>query len=202
MVVCAGNGEDFTFAKSIGVGLCESAMGLTQICLRECVDSIIFVGSAGAYSKDICIGDIYISDSATQIELGFLDGKAYTPLDNHIQSTALIDKHFVSCETLQTLSLDIYKKTIVNSSNYITTDESMAEQFARVGITLENMEFFAVMRVAQYFHIPCLGIFCVSNHCHYNAHNEFLSHRQSVKEKLIAQSLWIQNLSFALAQKI
>ena len=60
MVVCAGNGEDFTFAKSIGVGLCESAMGLTQICLRECVDSIIFVGSAGAYSKDICIGDIYI----------------------------------------------------------------------------------------------------------------------------------------------
>ncbi len=41
MVVCAGNGEDFTFAKSIGVGLCESAMGLTQICLRECVDSIL-----------------------------------------------------------------------------------------------------------------------------------------------------------------
>ena len=103
---------------------------------------------------------------------------------------------------MQTLSLDTYKKTIVNSSNYITTDESMAEQFARVGITLENMEFFAVMRVAQYFHIPCLGVFWVSNHCHYNAHNEFLSHHQSVKEKLIAQSLWIQNHSFALAQKI
>ena len=86
MIVCAGNGEYFSFAKSIGIGLCESAIGLTQVCLRESVDSIIFVGSAGAYSKDICIGDICLADNATQIELGFLEDKAYTPLDNHIQS--------------------------------------------------------------------------------------------------------------------
>ena len=58
MIVCAGNGEYFAFAKSIGIGLCESTIGLMQICMRECIDSIVFVGSAGAYSKDINIGDV------------------------------------------------------------------------------------------------------------------------------------------------
>lgn len=198
MIVCAGSGEYFSFAKSIGVGLCESAIGLTQICLREYVDSIVFVGSAGAYSKDILIGDIYLSNSATQIELAFLEDKAYTPLDNHIQSEVLQN---VSYETFQTLNLNTYKKAIVNSSNYITTDEDMASRFVNAGICLENMEFFAVMRVAQHFQIPCMGVFCVSNHCHKNAHNEFLSHHQRIKETLNAQSSWIQTLSYALAQK-
>ncbi|CUU40959.1 MULTISPECIES: purine-nucleoside phosphorylase [Helicobacter] len=198
MIVCAGNGEYFSFAKSIGIGLCESAIGLTQVCLRESVDSIIFVGSAGAYSKDICIGDICLADNATQIELGFLEDKAYTPLDNHIQSGVLNEK-YVSYETYKNLAT--YKKVIVNSSNYITTDEAMALRFANANIALENMEFFAVMRVAQYFHLPCAGVFCVSNHCHKNAHNEFLSNHQMVKEKIMAESHFIQQLSYALAHR-
>lgn len=148
MIVCAGNGEDFSFAKSLGVGLVESAIGLMQICQKESVDSLVFIGSAGAYSKEVKLFDLYIADSATQIELSFLQDKAYTPLDNHIQSGILQEN--VSYETFA-------NKAIINSSNYITTDENLALRFAKAGILLENMEFFSIMKVAQYFNIPCLG---------------------------------------------
>lgn len=179
MIVCAGNGESFAFAKSIGVGLVESGIGLIQLCLRENVDSILFVGSAGAYDRQIKLFDMYISDSATNIELSFLQGQSYTPLDNRIDSGLLEGKpENVLCETMG------LKRAVVNSSNYITTDEVLAQKLNRAGIYLENMEFFALMRVAQYFQIPCLGLFCVSNYCNENAHKDFLANRLRVREIL------------------
>ena len=191
MIVCAGNGEDFSFAKSLGVGLVESAIGLMQICQRESVDSLVFIGSAGAYSKEVKLFDLYIADSATQIELSFLQDKAYTPLDNHIQSGILQEN--VSYETFA-------NKAIVNSSNYITTDENLALRFAKAGILLENMEFFSIMKIAQYFNIPCLGVFCVSNYTHQNAHNEFMANHHKVKEILSHHSELIQQISVNLAK--
>ncbi len=191
MIVCAGNGEDFSFAKSLGVGLVESAIGLMQICQRESVDSLVFIGSAGAYSKEVKLFDLYIADSATQIELSFLQDKAYTPLDNHIQSGILQEN--VSYETFA-------NKAIVNSSNYITTDENLALRFAKAGILLENMEFFSIMKVAQYFNIPCLGVFCVSNYTHQNTHNEFMANHHKVKEILFHHSELIQQISTNLAK--
>lgn len=191
MIVCAGNGEDFSFAKSLGVGLVESAIGLMQICQRESVDSLVFIGSAGAYSKEVKLFDLYIADSATQIELSFLQDKAYTPLDNHIQSGILQEN--VSYETFA-------NKAIINSSNYITTDENLALRFAKAGILLENMEFFSIMKIAQYFNIPCLGVFCVSNYTHQNAHNEFMANHHKVKEILSHHSELIQQISVNLAK--
>lgn len=191
MIVCAGDGEDFAFAKSLGVGLVDSAIGLMQICQRESVDSLVFIGSAGAYSKEVKLFDLYVADSATQIELSFLQDKSYTPLDNHIQSGILQDN--VSYETFK-------NKAIVNSSNYITTDENLALRFAKAGILLENMEFFSIMKIAQYFHIPCLGVFCVSNYTHQNAHNEFKANHQKIKEILSHHSELIQQISVNLAK--
>ncbi|BBB21144.1 5'-methylthioadenosine/S-adenosylhomocysteine nucleosidase family protein [Helicobacter cinaedi] len=191
MIVCVGNGEDFSFAKSLGVGLVESAIGLMQICQKESVDSLVFIGSAGAYSKEVKLFDLYIADSATQIELSFLQDKAYTPLDNHIQSGILQEN--VSYETFA-------NKAIINSSNYITTDENLALRFAKAGILLENMEFFSIMKVAQYFNIPCLGVFCVSNYTHQNAHNEFMANHHKVKEILSHHSELIQQISINLAK--
>lgn len=191
MIVCAGNGEDFSFAKSLGVGLMDSAIGLMQICQKESVDSLVFIGSAGAYSKEVKLFDLYIADSATQIELSFLQDKAYTPLDNHIQSGIL--QANVSYETFA-------NKVIVNSSNYITTDENLALRFAKAGILLENMEFFSIMKIAQYFNIPCLGVFCVSNYTHQNAHNEFMANHHKVKEILSHHSELIQQISINLAK--
>ena len=72
----------------------------------------------------------------------------------------------------------------VNSSNYITTDRAHAARMLERGIGLENMEFFALMSVAQRYGVPAMGVFCVSNYCHAEAHNEFVQNHGAVKEKL------------------
>lgn len=343
MIVCAGANEAFPFAKSIGVGLVESSIRLGAICARESVDALIFVGSAGSYDRGSEILSLALSESVTQIELGFLQAQAYTPIDNHIQSGALeilthlqnlacdsadskpfvrgvdssltgsavadsndfqtlqdsnpaqsgleskdsqssldlrsaqvplnggalqgvlesplqssldsngeayppaqaaleshslescaafqpslshsarpatpqpplesqarVDSHTmgeganVSQETLpphfaELLSLP---RAVVNSSNYITTDENLAARFAQAGIGLENMEFFAVMSVARYFQIPCAGLFCVSNYCNASAHKDFLANHNRVKERLTAALPLIRTLESLLAASV
>lgn len=194
VIVCAGNGEEFVFAKSVGVGLIESSIGLMRLCLRESVDSLLFVGSAGAYDKHIPLFDVYLADSATHLELGFLQSQSYTPIDNRIDSGVLEN---VPCETIG------LQKTIVNSSNYITIDEGLAQRLGKAGIWLENMEFFAVMRVAQYFQIPCVGLFCVSNYCDEHAHKNFLASHAKVKEILTSHHKTLQRIeSYILGKKL
>ncbi len=85
MILCAGNNETFDFATPIGVGLIDSAMSLTRICLTQKPEFLLFVGSAGSYGEHK-IHDIIESKTAANIELGFLDKNAYTPIDNVISA--------------------------------------------------------------------------------------------------------------------
>ncbi|MDP3465834.1 MAG: purine-nucleoside phosphorylase [Sulfuricurvum sp.] len=163
MILCAGNNETFDFALPIGVGLVESAMSLTRLCLVEKPEFLLFVGSAGSYGE-YPIFDIIESKTAANIELGFLDKNAYTPIDNVISA--------------QTEEL---KDVIVNSSNYITTSLKAMEQMRALGIGIENMEFFSVMRVAQAFGIPAGGVFCITNFCDTNAHRDFVANHGFAK---------------------
>jgi nucleoside phosphorylase len=166
MIICAGNNETFDFATPMGVGLIETAMNLTRLCLFDKPEFLLFVGSAGSYGKHQIL-DIVESKTAANIELAFLQNKAYTPLDN-----------VVSTQTGH------YKESVVNSSNYITTDFELAQKFLALGVELENMEFFSVLKIAQEFSIPAGGVFCVSNFCNENAHADFLKHHEAAKERL------------------
>jgi nucleoside phosphorylase len=163
MLLCAGNNETFDFATPIGVGLIDSAMSLTRLCMIEKPEFLLFVGSAGSYGE-YKIHDIVESKTAANIELGFLDKSAYTPIDN-----------VVSAQT------DGEPGVIVNSSNYITTSVQAMERFRAMNISLENMEFFSVMRVAQVFGIPAGGVFCVTNYCDANAHRDFIANHGFAK---------------------
>ncbi|SFV75890.1 Purine nucleoside phosphorylase [hydrothermal vent metagenome] len=166
MIICAGNNETFDFAQPMGVGLVEVAMNLTQYCLFDKPDFLLFVGSAGSYGE-ANIFDIIESKTASNIELAFLTNDAYTPLDN-----------VISTNTTQK------KDIIVNSSNYISTNEKLTKKFLSFGIGIENMEFFSVLRVAQEFNIPAGGVFCVTNYTNENAHQDFLKNHQKAKELL------------------
>ncbi|HEX5623524.1 MAG TPA: purine-nucleoside phosphorylase, partial [Sulfuricurvum sp.] len=159
----AGNNETFDFATPIGVGLIDSAMSLTRICLTEKPEFLLFVGSAGSYG-DHKIFDILESKTSANIEIGFLDKSAYTPIDN-----------VVSAQT------EAVHDVMVNSSNYITTSESAMDKFRSLGLGIENMEFFSVMRVAQVFGIPAGGVFCVTNFCDTNAHRDFIANHGYAK---------------------
>ncbi len=166
MIVCAGNNETFDFAQPIGVGLIESAMNLTRLCLFDKPEFLLFVGSAGSYGE-AQIFDIIESKTAANIELAFLSNDAYTPLDNVITAN----------ETEK-------KDVVVNSSNYISTNETLTKNFLKFGVGIENMEFFSVLKIAQEFEIPAGGVFCITNFTNANAHEDFLKNHTKAKELL------------------
>jgi nucleoside phosphorylase len=168
MIVCAGNNETFPFATSIGVGLIQSAINLTRICMFDKPEYILFVGSAGSYGK-YNIFDIVESSTSSNIELSFLENNSYTPLDNVLK-----------CQKNK-----LRNDTIVNSSNYITTSITLAKEFEKYGIGIENMEFFSVVRVAQEFDIDLKGIFIVTNYTDQNAHQDFMSNHKEAMGKLV-----------------
>ena len=179
MIVCAGNNETFPFATPIGVGLIESAVNLTRLTLMQPPEFLLFVGSAGSYGR-YDIFDIVESKAAAQIELSYLMKKSYTPLQNNV----IVSDENVSRETpIWKLANDTHP-VIVNSSNYITTDFELAKRFNRLGIGLENMEFYAVMEVAKNFSVPCGGIFVVTNYCDEKAHEDFLKHHKEAMQHL------------------
>lgn len=163
MIVCAGNGEEFEFATSIGVGLVESAINLSKILSKIQVlpNEIIFIGSYGLYEKGNIL-DIIEVNSAVNLEVSVILGKSYSPV-----------KIDVSCET-----------NLINSSNFITIDKKVASEFAKLGLIGENMEFYSVLKTAESFGISAQGILCATNFCDANAHENYLKNREFAKEKL------------------
>ncbi len=162
-IISSGNKEIFNFATPIGIGLVESAINLTKLCLFDKPDLIIFIGTAGSYGN-FKIFDIVESQAASNIEHCLIQKKCYTPINNII----------VSRET-----------PIVNSSNYITTDPLISKAFLKLNIELENMEFFSVMQVAKEFNVAVKGIFIVTNYCNEKAHEEYLKNIDKAKKILI-----------------
>jgi len=169
MIVSAGKNETFSFATPIGVGLIESAMNLTRICISDKPDTLLFIGSAGSYGENE-IFDIVESSSAANIELSFVENNSYTPIESVLKSED------------QKLSDD----TIVNSSNYITINEKLGKKYLEYGMGIENMEFYSVVKIAQEFQIPVRGIFVVTNKTDQNAHQDFISNHNKAMDELIA----------------
>ncbi len=168
MIICAGNNETFKFASSMGVGLVQSSMNFTQLCLFNKPDYVIFVGSAGSYGE-YNIFDIIESSSASNIELSFLTDDSYTPLKN----------------VIKTNNMTLRDDTIVNSSNYISTNDKLCKSFKQYGIGIENMEFFALTSIAKEFEIPISGVFIVTNYTNKNAHNDFMKNHKNAMSKLV-----------------
>lgn len=167
MIICAGRNETFPFAQAMGVGLIETSINLTRQCLFNKPEFILFVGSAGSYGEHK-IFDIIESKRAANLELSFLSNDSYTPLDNVLESENKM----------------VRNDTIVNSSNYITTNEKLSSNYNEYGIGVENMEFFSVIQVAREFEIPVAGIFVVTNYTNENAHDDFIKNHKEAMSKL------------------
>lgn len=168
MIICAGKSEQFDFAIPVGVGMLEVAMNLTRISLDKKPEFFLFVGTAGSYGEKN-IFDIVESKTAANIENSFFTGGSYTPIDNVISTTD-----------------DVSRETLINSSNYITTDKNLGKYYLAQNIHLENMEYYAVLKVAQAFGISAGGIFIVTNYCDENAHEDFVKNQKEAMEKLTA----------------
>ncbi len=167
MIICAGRNETFSFAQAIGVGLIETSINLTRHSLFNKPDFILFIGTAGSYGE-YKIFDIVESKRAANLELSFLSGDSYTPLDNVLESENKMTKN----------------DTIVNSSNYISTNFELSKNYNNYGIGIENMEFFSILQVAREFEIPVAGIFIVTNYTNENAHEDFMKNHKEAMSRL------------------
>jgi nucleoside phosphorylase len=168
MIICAGRNETFPFAIPIGVGLIESTINLTRLCLFDKPEYILFVGSAGSYGEHN-IFDIVQSRSSSNIELSFLQDNSYTPLDNVLKSDNKL----------------VQDQTIVNSSNYISTNQALSKEFQQYGIGIENMEFYSLIQVCKEFDIDIGGIFVITNYTNKNAHQDFIQNHKEAMDKLV-----------------
>jgi len=169
MFICAGERETFDFAKPMGIGLIDMSINLTKLCMGKNPPAFIFfVGTAGSYGEHKLF-DIVESKTASNIENSFFNAKAYTPIDNVISTAE-----------------NVSRETFVNSSNYITTDSTLAKHYITNNIGLENMEFFAVLKVAKHFNIPAGGAFIVTNYCNAQAHQNFLDNHTEAMKRLTA----------------
>ena len=166
MFICAGEKEQFSFALPMGIGMVDVAINLTRLCINQKPKFIFFVGTAGSYGEKK-IFDIIHSNSASNIENSYFSHQSYTPIDNTIST-----------------SEDIENDVIVNSSNYITTDEELSKEYLKKSIHLENMEFYSVLKVAKSFAIPVAGVFIITNYCNKNAHKDFLSNHKEAMNKV------------------
>jgi len=164
--ICAGKSEQFDFAIPIGIGMIDVAINLTRLCISKKPEFLFFVGTAGSYGEKH-IFDIVESKTASNIENSFFKAKAYTPIDNLVSTAE-----------------DVSRETIINSSNYITTDKGLGKLYLAKNIHLENMEYYAVLKVAKSFGIPAAGIFIVTNYCDKNAHRDFLKNHKEAMYKL------------------
>ncbi len=167
MFLCAGRTEQFSFAKPIGVGLVEAAIGSTLIA-QNTKEPLIFIGTAGSYNEiDTPIGSLCFVKKATQLEL-----RGETPIEQIIQSVL---PPIVSHET-------IFKTC--NSSTYITTNQNDADEFYKKGLQIENMEIFSVLSVANKFGLSAYGILYITNLCNENARKDYLKNLPLAKMSL------------------
>ena len=181
MIVCAGNIEQFDFAKPVGIGLENVAINLTRICMLEKPEFLFFVGTAGSYG-DKEIFEIVTSQKATQIEQSVITEDAYTPLEEAVEGIASLEEMAEIHSFFK--DQNVSRETVVNSSNYITINEAAGAWYRERGIGLENMEFYAVLKVAKAFNIPAAGLFIVTNYCDKHAHSDFMKNHQEAMERL------------------
>ncbi len=166
MIICAGESEQFDFALPVGIGMTDVAINLTRLCTSQKPKFLLFVGTAGSYGEKR-IFDIIESKTAANIENSFFTGGSYTPIDNMVSTAE-----------------DVSRETIVNSSNYITMNKEIGKAYLSKNIHLENMEYYAVLKVAKSFEIPAAGIFIVTNYCDENAHKDFMNNHKEAMLRL------------------
>ena len=166
MIICAGEIEQFDFALPVGIGMTDVAINLTRLCLSQKPKFLLFVGTAGSYGEKR-VFEIIESKTAANIENSFFTGGSYTPIDNMVSTAE-----------------DVSRETIVNSSTYITTDKELGKAYLSKNIHVENMEYYAVLKVAKSFDIPAAGIFIVTNYCDENAHKDFMDNHKEAMLRL------------------
>jgi nucleoside phosphorylase len=141
----------------LGIGFLEAAINLETIVNKKKYQKIIFIGTAGSYSKNYSIGDS-VSVSETRL---LLRKDAHIPKPYPIYKLELIDN---------------LKSAICFSS----LDISLNQSLCHANDSVENMELYGVAKIADKYQISCSAILGITNYANANAHQDWLSNNEKV----------------------
>ena len=159
-------GEKYFTYVLMGVGACICADVVMALKNTSC-KKIMFIGSAGAIEKDICIGDIvlpdsfmvgegasrYLQDDIRTDSFGEVFSVESINYDNILSLTKEIaEKHMVSCHTGRVISVE----TIYSQFRFI-------DYFLKLGCRYLDMESSAFIAATKRSDLEGIVCFCISD---------------------------------------
>lgn len=166
--------------KSLGIGFLAAGVSLEKI-LNENPDigHVYFIGTAGAYSKNLAIGDIVQVTKTNLLNLGSIYEKSYVP-QPYLQHSAKINSALGAKAKL----VDCLSSMEITKS--LEASQIICEKHQRERELVENMELYGVASVASKHRMPWTAILGITNYTDENGHQNWQDNHSSVSQKLCA----------------
>ncbi len=163
--------------KTLGIGYLEAALQLNKMLQDKPYSRIIFLGTAGAYSKELPIGEIVSVSQISLLNLGEVLGHSYIPKKYSSYKSSL---HIHSAtQPLTTNCLSSLE--ITKSSDF---SKKIIEYYKLQTALVENMELYGVAKVATEHNIPWSAFLGITNYTNENAHQDWKANHEIVSENL------------------
>lgn len=166
-------GFENSMLEVLGIGYLEAALKLEAILNANLgIKKILFTGTAGAYSKNLEIGEFVDVGLSALLNLGTVQGLSYTIKDTY----PLYKSNSTNSNILCLSSLEITQDD--NCSKLILDYYLGLDCFARAHndrlILVENMELYGIAKVANAHQIPWSALLRITNYTNKNAHKDYL----------------------------
>ena len=176
---------------ALGIGYLDAALNLERILSKDNeIEKIIFIGTAGAYSKTIELGSLVEVSRIALLNFGTVDQKAYVP------------KPYPEYHCFASLDKKIKKVTCLSNLE-ITKDTKVSKKVMDTFTTrdiVENMELYGVGKIANYYKKPLSALLGVTNYTNIDAHDDWKEQEELVSAKLAEHLL--KQLGFATEQPV
>ncbi len=145
--------------EAIGVGLVESAMGMTLCVARHAPDLALLLGTAGALPRRegaVAIGEVVVASAVRIMDASLLDGRSALPAP--MPATTILDA--AMHDALVTSGA---KSVQIANTVGITVDDALAASLAGGGEHVEHLEGFAFARACAIANLRCAIVLGIAN---------------------------------------
>jgi purine-nucleoside phosphorylase len=168
----------------VGIGLVEAAIGTARALADEKAgpDALIFVGTAGAYGRDLAPGRaLVVADELLLVSTAVVRRQAYLPdrVPTRIPASRRLSRSLLAAaRRISHPDGVVIEGGAVANPLAITRDARLARALAEAtSARAENLEVFAVARAARAWGVPFAAALGIANRVGPAAHTEWRTHQ-------------------------
>ncbi|TNE87141.1 MAG: hypothetical protein EP330_19425 [Deltaproteobacteria bacterium] len=154
----------------VGIGPILAAARAAEILARRKPDSVVLIGTGGAYAGGPAIGEAIVAS-----RVGMSYGVAAMGLGYVPRPPAPVE---CAPELIERIDLPAHHVLTVSA---ITTDPTLADRI-RDGWTVEHMEAFGVALACRNAGVPFTAVLGITNDVGPEAHTQWLTHRDAAQD--------------------